>query len=75
LCFAGFLFSSLYVVWRKHSQLGYAALGILVGMGLVMIVTLPLMDRRLGCWAWFPVGLAVRSSTTLIDKGETGNSA
>ena len=62
LCFIGFLFSALYLLWRKRSQLGYAAFGILVGMSLVMIVTLPLSDRRLSTWALFPIGLAVQSS-------------
>jgi len=62
LCFVGFLFSALYLVWREQSQLGYLAVGILVGISLVMIFTLPLHDRRLDCWVWFPVGLAVRSA-------------
>jgi O-Antigen ligase len=62
LCFIGFLFSALYLVWRNPSHLGYAAVGILVGIVLVMIVALPLHDRRLAPWTWFPIGLAVRSS-------------
>jgi hypothetical protein len=62
LCFVGFLLSALYIAWRKQSELGYAAVGILVGMALVMIVTLPLNDRRLASWALFPIGLAVRSA-------------
>lgn len=61
LCFVGFLLSALRSVWRRHSQLGYAATGILVGISVVMIFALPLNDRRLAFWAFFPVGLAVRS--------------
>lgn len=61
-CFVGFLLSALKVAWRKKSSLGYAAIGILFGMATVMAVTLPLDDRRLACWALFPVGLAVASS-------------
>jgi hypothetical protein len=62
VCLVGFLLSALYVVWRKQSEPGYSAIGILTGMVLVMIVTLPLHDRRLVPWALFPVGLAVRSA-------------
>ena len=62
LAFAGFLLSALYFAWRERSRLGYVALGILFGVGVVMIFTIPLIDRRLACWALFPVGLAVRSS-------------
>jgi hypothetical protein len=61
VCFIGFLFSALRFVWRKRDQLGYAAVGILIGIGVVMVFTLPLNDRRLSCWALFPLGLAVRS--------------
>jgi O-Antigen ligase len=61
LCFLAFVISASVKVWRKHSQLGYAALGILAGMGVVMTVLLMHIDRRLVCWAWFPVGLAVGS--------------
>jgi hypothetical protein len=61
LCFVGFLLSALYLVWQKRSQLGYVAVGLLVGVGLVMVVTLPLTDRRLACWALFPIGLAIRA--------------
>jgi hypothetical protein len=68
LCFVSFLFSTLSLVWRKPSQLGYVAVGILVGISLVMIVTLPLVDRRLSCWALFPIGLAVRSTTSASEE-------
>jgi len=60
LCFVAALLSALYLLWRMPSPLGRAALGILVAMSVVMIFTLPLLDRRLACWAWFPVGFAVR---------------
>jgi len=62
LCFLGFLYISLRLVWRSKTQLGYAAVGILVAMCVVMAFTNPLVDRRLMCWAWFPIGLAVRSA-------------
>jgi len=62
LCLFGFSVSALYLVWRNHSAIGYAALGILAGMVIVMVITLPLHDRRLAPWAWFPIGLALRSS-------------
>ena len=61
LFFVGFLFSALYVVWGTRSRLGYVASGILVGISIIMIFTIPLDDRRLACWVFFPVGLAVRS--------------
>jgi hypothetical protein len=64
VCLVCFLFSALYPAWQEHSNRGYAALGILVGIGLVMIVTLPLHDRRLIPWVWFPIGLAVRSAAS-----------
>jgi hypothetical protein len=72
LSFAGFLLSALHVVRRNQSQLGYSAIGILVGMSLVMIFTLPLNDRRLACWAFFPLGLAVRSCLNGSRSGATG---
>lgn len=62
ICFVGFMLSALRLVWPQHSQLGYAAVGILVGLGLAMSVLLLHDDRRLACWEWFPVGLAVRSA-------------
>jgi hypothetical protein len=62
LLFAGFLFSALRSVWQEKNRLGHAAAGILVSMSMVMVVTLPLNDRRLACWALFPIGLAIRSS-------------
>jgi hypothetical protein len=74
LFFAGFLFSAARYVWQEKTRLGYAALGILIGASLVMVVTLPLTDRRLACWILFPIGLAVRSSisrkTSLISSLE-----
>lgn len=72
LCFVGFLFSALHVAWRQQGQLGYAAVGILVGISVVMIFTLPLNDRRLACWAFFPVGLAVRSCLKGSNSGASG---
>ena len=61
LCFLGFLCSSLRLLWRNQNRLAYAAMGILVGMCVVMTFTNSLIDRRLIVWAWFPIGLAIRS--------------
>jgi hypothetical protein len=72
LLLAGFLFTAVRQGWQQHSRLGYAALGILVGISLVMVVTLPLADRRLSCWVLFPVGLAIQRSTRR-GKVETRN--
>lgn len=72
LCFVGFLFRTLRFVWRRQDRLAFAAVGILVGIGVVMIFTLPLTDRRLACWAFFPIGLAVRSSLTHSSSGPIG---
>jgi len=68
LFFVAFWFSALYVAWRKHSELGYVAAGILVGTGLVMVVTLPFADRRLACWALLPIGLAVRPFGSMVKR-------
>lgn len=62
LCFVGFLLSALGMTWRMKSNLGYAAVGILIGIITVMAFSIPFDDRRLACWAWFPVGLAVQCS-------------
>jgi len=62
LCFIAFLFSALRLTWQTRSQVGYAAVGIVLAMSTVMIFTIPLFDRRLACWALFPVGLAVRQA-------------
>jgi hypothetical protein len=62
LCFLGFMLSALRRTWQQRSRLGYAAVGILVGVGLAMTVLILNDDRRLACWEWFPIGLAVRSS-------------
>jgi hypothetical protein len=63
LCFVGFLLSALWVSWRQGTQLGYASAGILVGFGTVLIFFIAHDVFPLACWIWFPVGLAVRSST------------
>lgn len=72
VCFFGCLFSAMIMVWRQKSNLSYAAVGILIGIAIVMAVALPFDDRRLACWAWFPVGLAIRSSISrpLLPRSE-----
>jgi len=72
LCLLGFLMSTFFLLLRVESPLGHAALGILVGMATVMVFTLPLIDRRLGCWAWFPVGMAVRSAVGTASRFTSG---
>jgi len=62
LCFIGFLVSAGKMIWPQRTQLGYVAVGILVGFAVVMTVA-PLHDVfTLASWVWFPVGLAVRNS-------------
>jgi O-antigen ligase len=61
-CFLGFIFCAVLLVWRQQSPLGYGSLGILFGVGLVMLVFNLHDDRRLACWEWFPIGLAVRAA-------------
>jgi len=63
LCFVGFLLSAVWVSLRQGTQLGYASAGILVGFGTAMIFFIAHDVFPLACWIWFPVGLAVRSST------------
>lgn len=63
VCFLGFFLSALWRAWRNQSELGYAVVAIMVGVGLMMMVLLMHMDRRFSCWAWFPVGLAVREAS------------
>jgi hypothetical protein len=60
MCFLGFLISATVNAWRYREPLGYAAFGILVGVGLMMAVLLMHEDFRLACWVWFPVGLLLR---------------
>jgi len=60
VCFIGFLSSATWRAWRTHSQLGRAAIAIMVGVGVMMTILLMHTDRRFNCWVWFPVGLAVR---------------
>jgi O-antigen ligase len=64
LCFLGFLFTALRTAWRQRTELGLAAVGIVVGFGAVMLLA-PLHNVfSLASWIWFPVGMAVRISTT-----------
>jgi len=62
LCFLGFLLSAFRLVWRQQSSLSYAASGIILALSVMMIVFILHTDFRLNCWAWFPVGLAIRSA-------------
>jgi hypothetical protein len=72
LCFVGFLLSAVRLSWRSASRLGNLALGILIAFGLMMTVFLAHGDFRLGCWVWFPIGLAIRSCSNFGDSGASG---
>jgi O-antigen ligase len=65
LCFVGFLLTALRLSCRERTQLGYAAAGIVFGFSAVMTFFLVHDIFPLACWIWFPLGLAVRSSTRL----------
>jgi hypothetical protein len=65
LCFLGFFLSAMRAAWRNQSQLGRATVAIMAGLGLMMTVLLMHMDRRFACWAWFPVGLAIRRAAEI----------
>jgi O-antigen ligase len=68
LCFLGFLLTAFRLLWRERSSLSYAASGIMIAFAFMMIFFILHTDFRLNCWAWFPVGLAVRSATTTRDS-------
>jgi hypothetical protein len=63
LCFIGFLVSATILSWRQHTRIGYVAFGILVGFSVIMTVFDAHDVFPLATWIWFPVGMAVRSST------------
>jgi hypothetical protein len=69
LCLLAFLFSAVRLSWRSASRLGNVSLGILIAFSLMMTVFLAHDDFRLGCWVWFPVGLAVRSALNSSNLG------
>jgi hypothetical protein len=75
LCFAAFVLCALRAIWPQRTPLGYAAFGILVGFAGSMMFAPMHADFALACWIWFPVGLAVRSSTFSQDlnDGSEGN--
>jgi hypothetical protein len=66
LCFLGFLFTALRVSWQEGTLLGHAAVGIVVGFGVVMMLAPLHQDFALATWIWFPIGLAIRSSSTKV---------
>lgn len=68
LCFLGFLVCAFLMARRTRTLLGYAAMGILVGFGVVMMVVPLHQDFPLMTWIWFPVGLAVRAAAALQDR-------
>jgi len=62
LCFIVFLLSALWLSWRQRTQMGYVAVGILAGFGVIIMFFTAHDIFPLACWIWFPVGLAVKSS-------------
>jgi hypothetical protein len=62
LFFLAFIFCALWMAWRERTQLGYAAVGMLVAFGGVMMFAPLHQDFNLASWIWFPVGMAVRSA-------------
>jgi O-Antigen ligase len=65
VCFVGFLISALGTIWSQRTRLTYAAVGILVGFSTVMMFLAAIHDVfSLAAWVWFPVGLAIRNSTS-----------
>jgi O-Antigen ligase/Glycosyltransferase family 87 len=70
-CFFGFLLAAMRFSWRAKSNLSYSVVGILIAMAVVMLLAIPLDDRRLACWVFFPVGLAIRD----IQRSSTNGSA
>jgi hypothetical protein len=52
--------------WQEGTLLGYAAVGIVVGFGVVMMLAPLHQDFALATWIWFPIGLAIRSSSTKV---------
>jgi hypothetical protein len=65
LCFLGFLVTALLAAWRQRTQVGYAAVGIIVGFGTVMMVAPLHQDFNLASWVWFPVGMALQYATPI----------
>jgi hypothetical protein len=65
LCFLGFLLAALRQLWRERMPLSYAAIGILIGFGVAMMVAPLHQEFALASWIWFPVGLSIRFSTVL----------
>ncbi len=66
ICFLGFYLSAMWRAWRNQSQLGYATVAIMAGLGVMMLVLLMHMDRRFTCWVFFPIGLAVRAAPQAV---------
>jgi hypothetical protein len=63
LCFVGFLYSLVRTLREQKTNLAFAAIGIIVGFGTVMMFAALHDVFPLACWLWFPVGLAVRSAS------------
>lgn len=75
LCFVGFLLSALSTALRERTPLGYAAVGILVGFALVMMVAPLHQDFSLASWLWFAVGVAIRpfeTASKVVVASESG---
>ncbi|MGA2847832.1 MAG: O-antigen ligase family protein [Terracidiphilus sp.] len=63
LCLLGFLLAAFRVSLRQRTQLGYTAAAVVIGFGAVLMFASLHDVFPLACWLWFPVGLAVTSSS------------
>lgn len=70
LCFFGFLCTALWLSWGQRTQLGYLAVGTLVGFSVIMTFFDVHDIFPLASWIWFPVGLAVRSAASRRCQGQ-----
>jgi len=62
-CLVGFLVAVFRISWRLKTKLGFASMGVVTGLAAVMAFASIHDVFPVAAWVWFPVGLAVRSST------------
>jgi O-antigen ligase len=66
ILFAVFCALGLWYCYRLSSELGMAALGMLLGYAASMFVLPNHMSFAMGSWAWFPVGMVVTDSVSKV---------